>query len=82
LQSLSCGIPTLVSGFKVKEDIPGLYYLDNLEPKHIAESIANIIELGKTYVDRNKILAVYSWTEKAKEMEAIYDFAVKNTPAS
>lgn len=81
LQSLACGTPTLVSGFKVQEDIQGLFYLDNLEPKHIAEKILNIIEDKKTYVDQKKIVAKYSWMEKAREMEQVYGFAQKNTPA-
>ncbi len=81
LQSLSCATPTLVSGFKVKEDITGLFYLDNLEPKTIAARILDIIENKKTYVDKNKVITLYSWTEKAKEMERVYDFARNNTPA-
>lgn len=80
LQSLSCGTPVLVSGFKVKEEIAGLFYLDNLEPKHIAEKITDIVENKKTYVDQNKLVAIYSWMEKAKEMERVYEFAIKNTP--
>lgn len=82
LQSLACGTPALVSGFKVDEEIVGLFYLDNLEPKHIAEKIKDIIESNKTRVDINKIMASYSWIEKAKEMEKIYDYAIKNTPAN
>ena len=80
LQSLSCGTPALVSGFKIKEDIAGLFYLDNLEPKHIAQKIMEIIDGNNTYVDQNKIVGLYSWLEKAKEMEKVYDFAVKNAP--
>lgn len=77
LQSLSCGTPALVSGFKVKEEIEGLFYLDNLEPKNIATQILDIIENKKTYVDKNKIFTLYSWTEKAKEMECVYDFVMQ-----
>ncbi len=77
LQSLACGTPTLVSGFKVKEDIQGLHYLENLEPKNIATKIQDIIENRETHVDINKIFALYSWTEKAKEMERVYDFVTK-----
>jgi glycosyltransferase involved in cell wall biosynthesis len=77
LQSLACGIPALVSGFKIQEEITGLFYLDNLEPKHIAEKIVEIIEKNKTGVDRNKILTKYSWTEKSKEIERVYDFVLK-----
>jgi len=77
LQSLACATPALVSGFKVKEDIQGLFYLDDLEPKNIATKILDIIENKKTYVDKNKIFALYSWTEKAKEMERVYDFVTQ-----
>ncbi|MBU0649727.1 glycosyltransferase family 4 protein, partial [Patescibacteria group bacterium] len=79
LQSLACGTPALVSGFKTQEEIGGLFYLDSLEPKKIAEQILDIIENKKTTVDHNKIVGAYSWSEKAKEMERIYDLA-KNSP--
>jgi len=78
LQSLSCETPALVSGFKAKEEIAGLFYLDDLDPRHIAQKIMEIIDGKNNYVDRNKILSLYSWTEKAKELEGVYDFAMKN----
>lgn len=79
LQSLSCGTPALVSGFKAKEEIAGLFYLENLEPKYIAEKIMDIVENKKMFVDQHKIVGIYSWKEKAREMEEVYDFAIKNT---
>jgi glycosyltransferase involved in cell wall biosynthesis len=79
LQSLACGTPALVSGFKVKEDIAGLYYLDKLEPKAIAQNIVAIIEDKATQVDRTKIMSLYSWTEKAREMEKVYEYALDRT---
>lgn len=80
LQSLSCGTPALVSGFKVKEDIEGLFYLDNLEPKNIADKIFDIIENNRTTVDQKKVMLHYSWHEKATEMEEVYKYARNNTP--
>lgn len=81
LQSLACGTPALVSGFKVKEEIRGLFYLDSLEPKEIAAKILDIIENKRTYVDINKVFSLYSWTEKAKEMERVYEFALQKKPS-
>lgn len=78
LQSLSCGTPALVSGFRTKEDITGLFYLEKLEPETIAAQIQDIIENKKTQVDINRIFTLYSWTEKAKEMEQVYAFAKQN----
>jgi len=80
LQGLACGIPALVSGFKLKDPLNGLYYLDNLEPKDIAKRILEIVENRETSVDRGRVVGIYSWLEKAKEMESVYDFAIKNTP--
>ena len=71
----------MVSGFKLKEDIAGLFYLESLEPKQIAKQIMEIVEDKQTYVDQNKVVGLYSWMEKAREMDQVYDFAIKNTPA-
>src|SRR3989344_3538517 len=80
LQSLACGTPVVVSGFKFKNDIAGVNYLENLESKHIAEKIQAVINNDNTTVDINKVITMYSWHEKATEMERVYDFALKNTP--
>lgn len=79
MQSLACGIPALVSGFKVSEEIGGLSYLENIEPETIAASIRALVEVQKPQVDIRKIVKDHSWHEKAKEVERVYDF-VKNTP--
>lgn len=78
MQGLSCGVPCLVSGFKLSEEIKGLYYLENLDPKYIAECIQNIVESGKVFVDTVKVAEKYSWDEKAREVEKVYEFAKKN----
>jgi len=77
MQGLSCGIPCLVSGFKVSEEIKGLYYLENAEPSHVAEKIQSIIE-NPVPVDMQKIILLYSWDKRAQEIDKIYDFAIKN----
>ena len=77
MQGLACGIPCLVSGFKLKEEIKGLYYLDNMEPSAIANRITEIID-NPSEVDSNKVRVIYSWDSRVKELEAVYDFAKKN----
>lgn len=77
MQGLSCGVPCLVSGFKLAEEIRGLYYLENLEPKYIAQEIIRVIN-EKTTVDTDKVTINYSWLIRAKEIEKVYDFAIKN----
>ncbi|MBN1162288.1 glycosyltransferase family 4 protein [Patescibacteria group bacterium] len=77
LESLACGVPTLVSGFKFSEEVPGVYYLENHDPKHIAERILDIVE-KKEYVDFNILRERYSWEQRAKELEKVYEFAKKH----
>ena len=78
MQGLSCGVPCLVSGFKLKEEIRGLYYLENLDPKYIAEYIKAIVENRSISVDTEKVAVRYSWDERAKEVGKVYEFAKKN----
>jgi glycosyltransferase involved in cell wall biosynthesis len=77
MQGLACGVPCLVSGFKISENIAGLYYLDNLEASHIAERIINIVE-NPVSVDVQKTVLLYSWEKRSHEIDEIYDFAIKN----
>ena len=77
MQGLSCGVPCLVSGFKLSEDIRGLFYLENLEPKYIAQEIMRLFK-EKPSVDIDKVTINYSWLKRAKEIEKVYDFATKN----
>ena len=76
IQSLACGVPALVSGFKLSEQIEGLYYLNNLEPFGIAQHIKNIIEHPKA-VNIAKIIHFYTWDEKAKQVDKVYE-TIKN----
>jgi glycosyltransferase involved in cell wall biosynthesis len=72
-QSLSCGVPVLASGFKAKDEIKGLHYLENLEPEHIANQIKQIVEDPDTQkVDTNFVYGHFSWETKARQVEAIY----------
>jgi len=71
MESLACGTPALVSGFKVSEDISGLYYLDNLDPQQIAQKIQEVVE-SSTGVDIGKVRHFYSWDMKAKQVDDIY----------
>ena len=73
MESLSCGVPALVSGFKLSEEISGLRYLENTEPETIARQIHEILEEGP-YVDRGKVVSMYSWDTRAQKVEEIYDY--------
>ncbi len=73
MQSLSCGVPALVSGFKARDEIKGLYYLDNLEPENIAKQIREIVESPTPVeADTDFIHFHFSWETKAKQVEAVY----------
>jgi glycosyltransferase involved in cell wall biosynthesis len=77
MQSLACGVPALVSGFKLQEEIAGLHYLENTEPATITQKILEIVE-AQEKVDTQTIFLKYSWDEKIKEIDRVYDFAQKN----
>jgi glycosyltransferase involved in cell wall biosynthesis len=72
MQSLACGVPVLASGFKAREDIKGLYYLENQEPETIARQIRQVVEYPQE-VDRYLIAQKYSWKVKAEEVEGVYN---------
>ena len=76
-QGLACGIPCLVSGFKLGENIDGLFYLENLEPKYIAEISQQLIE-AKPPVDTHKVKLIYSWDQRVRLLEEVYEFAKEN----
>jgi glycosyltransferase involved in cell wall biosynthesis len=77
MQGLACGVPCVVSGFKLSEQLNGLFYLDNSTPQHIAEKIKFVVE-SKPAVDINKVVVLYSWERRAQEVDKIYEFAIKN----
>jgi len=78
MEALSCGVPCLVSGFKLSEEVKGLYYLESLNPQHIANYILSLVDDGKPEVDSNKIALYYSWDTRVKEIEKVYEFAKQN----
>ena len=78
MQGLCAGTPCLVSGFKLSEDVEGLFYLDNLEPDSIARFIYTLVEKGPVPVDSDKVALLYSWDSRIKEIEKVYDFAKQN----
>jgi len=77
MQALSCGVPAIVSGFKLQDEIQGVYYLENLDPQTIANTIKSVAESGVS-VDVQKIFLRYSWDIRVKEIEKVYDFAKKH----
>lgn len=78
MQGLSCGVPCLVSGFKLEEEISGLTYLENLDPGAMAIRIQDIIA-NPPKVDTDKIRQKYSWDYKVNEIEQVYAFVKKYT---
>ncbi|MFC1700096.1 glycosyltransferase family 4 protein [Patescibacteria group bacterium] len=77
MQGLSCGVPCLVSGFKLSEDIDGLFYLKDKKPQSIAQEIRRILN-SNPRVDIDKVTINYSWLKRAEGVEKVYDFAIKN----
>lgn len=74
MESLSCGVPILVSGFKFQEDIEGVHYITNLNASDIATQIKEIVE-NPNRVNVSKINNLYSWEAKMREVDKIYEFA-------
>lgn len=72
MQSLACGVPALVSGFKLSEDISGIIYLENTNPQNIAQKIQQTVE-NSPEVDRVRIAFEYSWKIRAHKIEDIYE---------
>lgn len=71
MQALACEVPTLTSGFKLSQELKGLYYVENMNAKDIAGQIKKIIE-EDALVDVPKIRELYSWDTRAKLIENIY----------
>jgi len=74
MQGLACGVPCLVSGFRLSEEIKGLFYLESLDLEYIAKRIQEIVD-GRTEVDSSKINTFYSWDNRTKELDKVYEFA-------
>ncbi len=78
MQGLTCGVPCLVSGFKITDNIQGLFYLPDTDPENIAKNIYSIVESGQVHVDSNKVALLYSWDSRVKQIDKVYEFAKKN----
>ena len=78
MESLSCGVPALASGFELSEDISGLVYLDDISPETIARQIQEIFDSG-IQVDRAKIHHLFSWDVRARKVEEVYAFVLKTS---
>ena len=77
MESLSCGLPVLASGFKLSEEIAGLNYLEDLSPETVARQIKQVID-SKQFVDRNKVYLLYSWDARARKIDEIYKIIFQN----
>ncbi len=71
MQSLACGVPSLVSGFKLTEDIAGLFYLDGLTAQQIATQVDQLM-VQRPGVDVQKVRELYSWDNRAQIVEQVY----------
>ena len=77
MESLACGLPTIVSGFKASEDIQGLYYLDDISSQGIASKVKELIDHPQP-VDVAKVSRFYSWHTRIAKIDEVYEFAKKN----
>ena len=78
LEALACGTPAIASGFNVRSPIKGLYIINNLTPKDLANKIKSIEE-SKIETDFDFVEKFYSWNSRALEMQRIYDKVFKKT---
>lgn len=72
LQSLACGVPALASGFKAQNAIRGLYYIDKLTPKDLANQIKEIVN-KHVHVDVANVMNNYSWKVMARKVDQVYE---------
>lgn len=77
MEALACAVPVLGSAFKLSINVPGIFYLDEVTPKSIAENIYKIVE-PTVFVDRDKFVSTYSWDSRAQLLEPIYTAAEQN----
>lgn len=77
LESLSCGVPVLYSGSKLKDELQGLFYLKEIDPKTIAIEIRKIVE-SEPFVDTNRIRSLFSWDRKVEEIEKVYNHVLEH----
>lgn len=75
LESLACGTPVLASGFKSNVDIEGLVYINEIEPKALAQQIIDVLGHPPD-VNVNTVQKHFSWDNKASEVEKVYEFVL------
>lgn len=71
LECLSCEIPTLVSGFKFSNPVEGVFYLEDKDPKTIADQIIKISK-QKVVIDIDNFRAKFSWKSKMVVLNSLY----------
>lgn len=71
LECLSCEIPTLVSGFKFSTPLNGVFYIDNKDPKALAEQIIKISK-QKVEIDIDSFRTKFSWKSKMAVLSNLY----------
>lgn len=76
MESLACKVKTLASGFRVTDDIRGLFYLDKLDPESIAAKIKEVVTTSVD-VDRDLILDKYAWNKRVLIVEKVYEKVLK-----
>lgn len=71
LEALACEIPVLASGFKFTDDLGGVIYLKDKDPKFIAEEIKRISE-NKPQIDINSFRTKFSWKNRIFILNNLY----------
>ena len=73
IESLASGLKVVASGFKMKKDVPNLYYLKNLNSQELAKKILDVDKKANKYKETFSIISkYYSYDSKAQELEEIY----------
>jgi glycosyltransferase involved in cell wall biosynthesis len=74
MESLASEVQTLVSGFRLNVPISGLSYLENTDPKYIAQKIQEVVE-NPVKVDVSTVTNLFSWERRAQELDKVYEYA-------
>lgn len=73
-EALATGIPALIYGAELADPLTGLNYMSTKKPDVIAQQIKNLLARSQK-VDVAKVTELFSWTEKAKEIDRLYVMA-------
>lgn len=77
VEALACGVPALVSGFKIGKEVEGVEYLNELSVAELLVKIKQMLN-NPPNVDVFHIGRYFSWDTKATEVDKIYE-KVKST---